>query len=140
MREMKILNVLKVRNHVFLLVLSASILFNTSITYGSPFEKTCKEVSVFSKSSFTETYLEEIKDLHNSPNGVVDPSIQYVFVLSGRGSYLKNPVDSEDVKDPEDDYHRIELGIEVARKVVSSHLEEGAPLTAEAIQKYGPII
>jgi hypothetical protein len=128
------------RSYVFLLVLSASILSNTSITHSNPFEETCNQVVSLSQSAFTQTYLEEVKSLHQSPNGVVDPSIKYVFVLSGRGSYLKEPVDSGDVKDPADDYHRIELGIKIAKQVVASHLDEGSPLTAEAIQKYGPII
>lgn len=135
---MTTLNLFKIRN--FLLVLSASILINLSVAYGDNFDDLCTHVTSLSQNNFKKTYLEEIKNLHTSPNEVVDPSIKYIFVLSGRGSYLKEPVDSADVKDPADDYHRIELGIDVAKKVVASHLEEGSPLTAEAIQKYGPII
>ena len=59
--------------------------------------------------------------------------------MSGRGSYLKNPVDSEVVKDPADDYHRLELGIEVARNVASARLQK-SEITNEDIQNAGPLI
>ena len=88
---------------------------------------------------FLEEYLEEVKGLYQHKNMDVDTSIKYVFVLSGRSSYLKQPVDNPYVKDLDDDYNRLQLGINIARKVVIRHLNKLTP-TQEDIQKYGPQI
>lgn len=90
-------------------------------------------------SHFVEKYLGEIKTIQGRPNPTMDPSTTYVWVLSGRSSYLKEHVDGPDVKDLEDDYHRLNLGIQVARGVVQK-LSGKTSLTEEDVQKYGPQI
>jgi len=86
-----------------------------------------------------DEYLNEMRSLHDHKNAAVDPSIQYVWVLSGRSSYLKEPVDIPNVKDPSDDYNRLELGIQVARDVVAQRSGKST-FTKEDIEKYGPQI
>jgi hypothetical protein len=89
--------------------------------------------------SFGEEYLREMQYLYGHENASVDPSIQYVWVLAGRGSYLKQPVDAPNVKDPEDDYNRLELGIDVARQVTALRSKKSV-ITEEDIEAYGPQI
>ena len=43
--------------------------------------------------------------------------IKILYVVSGRGSALKNPVDGPDVLDPEDDHARMQYGIKLAKKI-----------------------
>lgn len=52
--------------------------------------------------------------------------IDLVYVLSGRGSALKQPIDREDVLDPEDDYLRMLKGIEIAKRVNSATGRQGS--------------
>jgi hypothetical protein len=98
-----------------------------------------KQVSAAINTPFVQEYMSELTDLHKSENKPVNPSIEYVFVLSARGSYLKDPVVGLDIKDLEDDYNRIELGIKIAQVVVGDRLEK-SEVTQEDIEKHGPII
>lgn len=88
---------------------------------------------------FVDKYLDEIKTIQKRSNPTVDPSTTYVWVLSGRSSYLKESVDGPDVKDLEDDYNRLNLAIQIAREVVQKLLGRTS-LTEEDIQEYGPQI
>jgi hypothetical protein len=69
------------------------------------------------------------------------PDIDYVFVLSARASYLKNPIDNPNIPDKADDYNRMRLGIEIAKKVTALRLGKTVgELTKEDILLYGPDI
>jgi len=46
--------------------------------------------------------------------------IDLVYVLSGRGSVLKQSIDHAMVADPEDDYYRMMHGVEIAQKIYAA--------------------
>lgn len=107
------------------------------------FETIHKEISSDKKidPAFAAEYLKEMSTLHKHENLAIDPSIEHVVVLSGRGSIFKKPVDGPNVKDPADDYHRIELSLTVAKGVVANRSHKDASkITLEDIDKYGPRI
>src|ERR1700722_6555961 len=105
------------------------------------FEGIRKEIALHKEidSNFAEVYLAEIKNLHEHKNPEVDPSIEYVFVLSGRSSYLKEPIDIPNIKDPADDHNRMTLGIDIAKKVAANRSQKSTS-TIDDIQKNGPQI
>jgi len=138
------LNLFKSRSFPFFFPIFIFVLFITTTAYTFSSEdfqdirdevKSHKELDPF----FTEEYISEVKGLHECKNADVDSSIKYVWVLAGRSSYLKEPVDGPDMKDLEDDYNRLELGIAVAREVVAK-LSNKSMITDEDIQQYGPQI
>ena len=147
------LKVLTIRNYFFILLLTTVALFSTTAVYtsapssvhGALFESVRKEIlssTNIEDSSFLEIYLQEIEIVSKQENKEINPHIEYIFVLSGRSSYLKKPVDSPAIKDSEDDYNRMELGIKIARTIVASRLKKptGDKLDKEDLVKYGPQI
>ena len=72
-----------------------------------------------------ESFSADLKKVHDSEHTVekFDPIYKYidlVYVLSGRGSVLRLPVDQASVADPEDDYYRMRMGVEIARKIFAA--------------------
>lgn len=101
------------------------------------FEKSRQELDLQAKSPLWKEWL----SIATSQNPEPDPAIEWIIVLSGRGSYLKNAVDAPDIADKEDDYQRMRLGIEAARRIVARRL--GKPvdsLTHQELVQYGPMI
>ena len=90
-------------------------------------------------ASLRQAFIQEIQSIASHSNPKVTSDINYVLVLSGRSSYLKNPVDRPDIADREDDYNRMRLGINVARSVTALRLGKDAKdLTNADIEKSGP--
>jgi hypothetical protein len=84
-------------------------------------------------------FINEIKNIALHENPTVKADINYVFVLSGRGSYLKNAVDNPHINDKEDDYQRMRLGIEIARKITALKASK-RKISNDDIIRHGPII
>lgn len=137
-------NLFKAKNSLFVSIVTL-ILFitNTAYTFSSKdvFESTQKEALSHKEIDplFIGEYQKEMKDVFEHKNAAVDPSIKYVWVLAGRSSYLKEPVDSPDAKDLNDDYDRLELGIQIAGEVVTQQSHQ-LMFTNDDIENYGPQI
>jgi len=86
-------------------------------------------------------FVKEICSIASHKNPSTNLNMNYILVLSGRGSYLKRPVDRPDVLDQEDDYHRMRVGIETAREVAALRSGKNIlELTDEDLKLHGPII
>ena len=73
----------------------------------------------------TNIFRTDIKKVHDESNAIENllllySTIDLVYVLAGRGSALKKPIDNADIADPEDDYHRMVYGIEIAKKIYAA--------------------
>jgi hypothetical protein len=94
-----------------------------------------------SASLLKEEFLKEIIEIASTQNPPISRDINYILVLSGRGSYLKNPIDHPDVIDKDDDYNRMRLGISVARKVAALRLGKSVnSITMEDFRNHGPTV
>jgi hypothetical protein len=92
-------------------------------------------------AALRRAFVQEIRSIASHDNPKVSPDVNYVFVLSGRGSYLKRPVDRPDIADREDDYNRMRLGINIARTITAFRLgKEVKDVTNAEIASSGPII
>jgi hypothetical protein len=92
-------------------------------------------------SLLRQEFIKEIREIASCSNPKVTANTNYVLVLSGRASYLKNPIDRPDIIDQEDDYHRMNLGIDVARKITALRLtKDEKELTNHDMEKSGPTI
>ena len=139
--------ILNISKYIFYVLFLETLSLNPTIAFDDLASQNSKDrlenilthVSRANNPALAEDYCNEIRGLKAKKNELVDPSIQYVFVLSGRSSYLKEPVDGPDVEDLEDDYNRIELGIETAKSVVRAQLNK-SEITQEDMQHYGPTI
>ena len=147
MKVRKVIMILNIAKYIFCVLFLVTILLSPTIAIDDlasqnsedRLENILAHVSRADNSALAKDYCNEIRGLYAKKNEPVDPSIQYVFVLSGRSSYLKKPVDGPDVKDLEDDYNRIELAIETAKGVVRTCLNK-SEITQEEVQQYGPTI
>jgi len=79
------------------------------------------DISTQHKHKHQRIFIDDIRKVHDQSHTLeaftpVYPTIELVHVLSGRGSALKQPIDFPEVDDPEDDYHRMLHGIEIAKK------------------------
>ncbi len=68
---------------------------------------------------------DDLRKVHDAEHSIeslpqIYKCIDLVYVLSGRGSALKLSIDHTQVADPEDDYHRMLKGIEIAKKIYAS--------------------
>ena len=94
-----------------------------------------------STSLLQERFQKEILEIASTANPPISYDINFILVLSGRGSYLKNPIDHPDVIDKDDDYNRMRLGISVARGVTALRLGKSeSSVTNEDIMNHGPVI
>lgn len=67
--------------------------------------------------------------------------IDYVFILSARATYLGTPVDNQKIPDTSDDYNRVRLGIELAKKITALRLKKDIKdITKRDLQLFGPNI
>jgi len=74
---------------------------------------------------FSNIFKIDIEKVHDESNAIENLPLLYstidlVYVLAGRGSALKEPIDQANVADPEDDYHRMIYGIEIAKKIYAA--------------------
>jgi hypothetical protein len=94
-----------------------------------------------SEKEIQQDFISKLRTIYDNENPEIDPKIEYVWVLAGRSSYLKRPVDRPDIADLNDDYNRMRQGIEVARAVVAKRLTKPSNnLTEDDLIKNGPII
>lgn len=82
----------------------------------------------------------EINQLKDSQDPEPDPTIKYMIVLSASHSYLHTP-DVGSSPDLEDDYNRMELALNTAKKIAAlnahTKIEE---LNLELLRQHGPLI
>lgn len=92
----------------------------------------------FEPISFWKT----LANVANSDNPEVSTSIEYVVVMSGRGSYLKRQIDFPDKKELEvDDFDRLNLGIQSALEITAKRLQKPInQLTQSEIIQCGPTL
>jgi len=67
-------------------------------------------------------FLDDLSKVHDTSLAIenLDPlysHIELIYVLSGRGSALKERIDNDSVADPEDDFERMQKAIEAAKKI-----------------------
>ncbi len=68
-----------------------------------------------------EDYIDEFEELNKHRNPIPTANIDYVWVLSGRSTYLGNPVDTANaIKDKWDDRNRMQLAIKIVKEVTAA--------------------
>jgi hypothetical protein len=92
-----------------------------------------------------QAFIGEIQSIYTHDNPEIDPDIKYVWVLSARHNYKKEAVMSSpqnsNAYDQNDGYDRMNLGIEIARKVAAKKVNKSEnSLTLSDIIAHGPII
>jgi hypothetical protein len=90
---------------------------------------------------FRRQFMHEVRDIAMTSNPSINSNINYILVLSGRASYLKNPIDHPNIPDKNDDYNRMQLGIKLAREITAMRLaKQDKQLSEEDLIKFGPTI
>lgn len=89
-----------------------------------------------------DEYLWELTALVTHQNPKPSSSIDYVWVLSARATYLKNKVAKDPLlKDINDDYNRMELGVKIAKEITSTRTKKTiAALCHQDYLQQGPTI
>lgn len=95
--------------------------------------------------SLKNAFIGEIQTIFTHNNPEINPKIKYVFVLSARHDYNKNTVTSSpqnaNAYDKNDGFDRMNLGIDIARKVAAMNADKSdGELTDADIITYGPRI
>lgn len=96
--------------------------------------------SAYSVSFEKQKIRREMEELKDSQDPEPNPSIEYLFVLSGAGSYLKK-ITPIQFNDKDDDYNRMQLAIQTAKKIASMNVNVSLDeLNFEQMRRYGPKI
>lgn len=87
-------------------------------------------------------YLWELTALAIHQNPKPSSTIDYVWVLSARATYLKNKINNDPlIKDMADDYNRVQLGVKIAREVTAMRARKTlAALVHRDFIRLGPTI
>lgn len=82
---------------------------------------------------------QEMNALKGTKNPEVDPAIDYLIVLSGANSYLQKS--SKHSLDSADDYNRMQLALQTAKKIAALRAKIGLGVVGPAVfEQYGPYI